>query len=130
MRRIHLALIIITLFSVYLLLPVRSVNAIAVTNGVCAGGTVSNSAVCQDSKPAGNPLFGPDGLLTTAIQILTFIIGITAVVVIIISGIRFVTSQGDPNTTNSARSGILYALVGLAVAAVAQAMISFVLNHL
>jgi len=131
MRRIQLTLAasVITLLLGFVLIPIRSVTAIAVLNGVCTGGAVNSSAVCQD-KPGGNPLLGPGGLLTIAIQILTFIIGVAAVIVIIISGIRFVTSQGDPSTTNSARSGIIYALVGLVVAAVAQAMISFVLNHL
>lgn len=77
-----------------------------------------------------NPIYGPQGILTKAINILSFIIGIVAVFAIIVSGIRFVVSAGDSNAVASARNGIIYAVAGLAVVALAQTIVLFVLNRL
>jgi len=45
---------------------------------------------------------------------------------IIYGGIRYITSQGEPDNTNAARTTILNALIGAAIAAVAAAIISFI----
>jgi hypothetical protein len=59
-------------------------------------------------------------------NLLLFIIGAIAVVVIIIGGIRYVTSSGDATATKSAKDTILYALIGLVVAFLAYAIVNFV----
>ncbi len=41
--------------------------------------------------------------------------GIVAVLMLVISGIRYITSDGDPGRTQSARKGIIYALIGLVI---------------
>jgi uncharacterized membrane protein YuzA (DUF378 family) len=46
---------------------------------------------------------------------------------IVISAFRFITSGGDSNRVSSARSTLIYALIGVAVAALAQLLIHFVL---
>ena len=67
--------------------------------------------------------------IETTINILSWIVGVAAVIMIIISGFRFVTSGGDANATKSARSGIIYAVVGLIVVLLAQALVWFVLGE-
>ncbi len=47
---------------------------------------------------------------------------------IIINGLRFITSGGDSNAVSSAKKGILYAIVGLVIVALAQFIVRFVLN--
>ena len=42
-------------------------------------------------------------------------VGVIAVVVIVISGIRYITSQGNPEAVKRAKNGILYASIGLVV---------------
>lgn len=68
-------------------------------------------------------------VIATAINILSAIGGIVAVIIIIINGIRFITSNGDPQATNSARNGIIYALVGILVVVLAQVIVQFVLQR-
>jgi hypothetical protein len=87
------------------------------------------TVVCQEKKaaPTGNPIIG---IIRTAIQIFTVVLGVAAVIVIILSGLRYITAGGDANAVESARRALTYALVGLIVAAVAQAIVSLVLSKL
>jgi hypothetical protein len=57
------------------------------------------------------------------------IIGALALLVIVISGFRYVTSAGDPQKTAGAKNGIIYALVGLAVALAAETIIRYVVGN-
>ena len=56
-------------------------------------------------------------------------VGIIAVVVIVISGIRLATSSGDASKIAQARRMIIYALVGLGVAVFAWTIVTFVLDN-
>lgn len=49
-----------------------------------------------------------------------------ATVVIIVAGINFITSQGDAQKTKNARNTIIYAIVGIIVAALATSIIRLV----
>lgn len=64
------------------------------------------------------------------VNILLFILGTIAVLVIIIGGIRYATSGGDSNQITGAKNTILYAIIGLVVALMAFAIVNFVLNSL
>jgi hypothetical protein len=54
------------------------------------------------------------------------IVGALALLMIVISGLRYVLSAGDPQRISKAKDGILYALVGLAIALAAEAIVAFV----
>ena len=58
------------------------------------------------------------------------IIGIIAVVMIIIGGISYATSQGDPQKVKKGKDTILYGIIGLVVALLAFAIVQFVLGAL
>jgi hypothetical protein len=91
------------------------------------------AAVCQDSSPqdpTSNALYGPSGILTKAANLLSLVVGIVSVFVIIVGGIRYVLSEGDPTRASAARNGIIYAIIGLLIAALAQGIVVFVLNRL
>ena len=66
----------------------------------------------------------------TALQIVFGVIGAMALIFIIIGGIQFVTSQGDPQSANKARNTILYSVVGLVVALSAEVIVTFVLGKI
>ena len=89
----------------------------------------ANTVVCQDVKNSSgkNPIIDT---LKVVLNILALIIGIAAVVTIIIGGIKFILSNGDPSGVKSARETIIYALVGAVVAVFARAIVAFVLNKL
>jgi hypothetical protein len=53
------------------------------------------------------------------------IIGALSVLFIIIAGVRYMMSGGDPQKTAKAKEGIIYALVGLAVAICAESIVVF-----
>jgi hypothetical protein len=56
------------------------------------------------------------------------VVGIIAVVMIIVGGLRYITSAGNDTGVAAAKKTILYALIGLVVVALAQIIVQFVLN--
>lgn len=81
-----------------------------------AGGTVNN--------------FNIGTAITNIINIMLYALGAIAVIMIIIGGIRYTTSNGDSNGIQSAKNTILYAVAGLVVAILAYAIVNFVVSNL
>lgn len=81
-----------------------------------------------DGQPG--DLFGDGGIFTTIINILLFIIGVIAVIMLIIGGIRYVVSGGDQAAVTAAKNTILYAVIGIIVAILAYAIVNFVITGL
>jgi hypothetical protein len=67
--------------------------------------------------------------IKSIINVLSVAVGVVAVIMIIIGGFRYVTSGGKQESVAGAKSTILYAVVGLMVAALAQVIIRFVLTN-
>ena len=73
-----------------------------------------------------------DNLMETIkliINVIIGLVGMVAVVMMIMGGISFVTSQGDTAKVTKARNTILYGVVGLIVALLAFAIVNFVLSE-
>ena len=68
-------------------------------------------------------------IAATISNIMLFILGAVAVIMIIVGGIRYATSNGDQSAVKGAKDTILYAVVGLIVALVAYAIVNFVINQ-
>ena len=66
--------------------------------------------------------------ITNIINIFSMIVGIVAVIMLIYGGFRYVTSGGDSGNIASAKNTILYAIVGLVIVAISQAIVQFVLG--
>lgn len=64
-----------------------------------------------------------------AINIFSIVVGVVATFMIIYSGFRFMTSSGDPSAVSGAKRGLIYAIVGLVIAATAQMITHFVLSN-
>jgi hypothetical protein len=62
------------------------------------------------------------------INVVLFAAGIIAVIMIIIGGIQYSTSQGDGQKTKRAKDIIMYAIIGLIVTLLAFAIVNFVLD--
>ncbi len=58
------------------------------------------------------------------------IIGALALLMITVSGLRYITSAGDPQKASKAKNGIIFALVGIMIAIIANAIVAFVVNGL
>ena len=70
-----------------------------------------------------------DGTIATVIDILSLVVGVVAVIMIVVGGLKYVTSQGDSSGTASAKNTIIYALVGLVIVALAQVLVRLVVNR-
>ncbi len=92
--------------------PIKSISD-GVQQG--AGGKDANTTDLSDN-------------IKTIVNVLLFILGAIAVIMIIIGGIRYTTSNGDASGIKSAKDTILYAVVGLVVAILAYAIVNFVLS--
>ena len=62
------------------------------------------------------------------VDVMLFLLGAIVVIMIIIGGIRYATSNGDANGTKAAKDTILYAVIGLVVAIMAYAIVNFVVS--
>lgn len=58
---------------------------------------------------------------------LIFVVGAMSVIMVIIGGLKYVISMGNPKRVKSAKNTILYAIVGLVVALCAYAIADFVI---
>jgi hypothetical protein len=93
----------------------------------------ADSTACKDNVDQSsddNSITGPNGVISKATNILTFIIGAAALIVIIISGLQFVLATGDPARIANARNALIYALIGMGIAVFAQVIVKFVVNKL
>jgi hypothetical protein len=70
----------------------------------------------------------PDNLLLVLLAILDMLLiigGIVAVVFVIIGGVQYITSQGEPENTKHARGTIINSLIGLAITIVAASLVNW-----
>lgn len=93
------------------------------------------SADCQQaativSNPDKCEVDDLNSVISVIINTIIFVIGMIAVVMIILGGINYATSQGDPNKVKKGKDTILYGIIGLVVALLAFAIVQFVLNAL
>lgn len=129
MKKLFFILIFVSTFiSFSLFSPLAIAQIDDPIDKACTDGNASSSPVCQDTPD--NPIYGPDGILTRVIEILGWFIGVAAVIMIIISGLRMVLSTGNSETVASAKNGVIFALVGVVVAILAQVLVIFVLRKL
>lgn len=63
-------------------------------------------------------------------KVLLFIVGAVSVVMIILGGLRYTTSNGDSQNIQSAKNTILYAVIGLVVAILGYAIVEYVISAL
>ena len=75
-------------------------------------------------------LFGDAGIFRQVTNTILYVVGIIAVVMLIIGGIKYVVSGGDAKKVTDAKNTVLYAIIGLVVAFLAFAIVNFVISAL
>jgi hypothetical protein len=70
------------------------------------------------------------GTVSTVLGIVFGIAGGLALLMITVSGLRYILAAGDPEKISKAKNGIVYALVGLAIAIAAESIVYFVGSQL
>lgn len=93
------------------------------------GGAGDGTEFC-DAVNSEQAVTGNNSLTTNVINVIVLVSGAIAVIMIIIGGLRYVLSSGDPQGTQSAKNTILYAIVGVIVAVAARSIVLFVLDRI
>ncbi len=84
-------------------------------------GITTTGGNCNDS--------GVTGAISAAVQILSIVVGVAAVITIIWGGFKYITSGGDPNKVANAKNTLIYALIGIAIAVLAQLIVNIVITQ-
>ncbi len=69
-------------------------------------------------------------VLGNVVEILLWVVAVAAVAMVILSGIRFVTSEGDPAKTATAKNALANAVIGVILSASAYLIIAFLAGRL
>ena len=70
----------------------------------------------------------PDKMVTHAARWVVGIAGAVAAIFVVIGAAGYITASGDPGKLQKAKSTILYALIGLTIAALSEVLIAFVVG--
>ena len=133
LKRLMIALGLPLLIGGFVLIP--SLTAYAanpasqVTDGIDAAdaSTAADGGCKQDNGAARK--CGLTDYISTVVEVLLFVIGTVSVIMIIIGGIRYTTSNGDSSQITAAKNTILYSVIGLIVALLAFAIVRFVVTQ-
>ena len=68
------------------------------------------------------------GVVNHITSTILWALGIISVIMLIVGGVKYAMSGGDAKAVTDAKNTILYALIGLAIAILAYAIVSFVLG--
>ena len=95
--------------------------AAATKSDVCAGLDATGGS-CDPAASGGATV---EGTIRTLINVFSWVVGVIAVVMIIVGGLKYVTSGGDSSGVQSAKNTIMYALIGIVIVALAQVIVQF-----
>lgn len=101
----------------FLVVPVEQVFALT-------GCGSSNTEICKTDTN----LFG--GILKDVINVLLYFAGAIAVIMIVVGGIRYITSDGDPGAAGKAKNTIIFAIVGVIIATMSYSIVNFVIGRI
>jgi hypothetical protein len=108
---------------------------VPVASALDCTGADKDSAACQVENGVGkvggdNNTTSLTTFITNLTNILFFVAGAIAVVMIILGGIRYITSNGDQAHVKAAKDTIMYSVVGLVVAILAYAIVRFIVMNI
>jgi len=99
-----------------------------VLSGACQSDAAKQSSACQTTGE--DPLTGTSGIIYKTARLISFAAGIVAVITVMVGGFMYITSGGDAGKAENGRKAVIAAAVGLAIIALAQPILAFVLNAL
>ena len=120
MKSVFKLILSIIMVGVISLTGLSSVSALTLQEG-------AEAARC-DGCPEN--LFGNTGVFRQVTNTILYVVGIIAVIMLIIGGIKYVISGGDSKKVTDAKNTVLYAIIGLVIAFLAFAIVNFVISAL
>lgn len=125
MKRIKILIASLTILFGYTVIAIpTAVNAATPQSTVCQ--SLGSSSDCKTNPSGGISL---TKVVRVVVNILSVAVGIAAVIMIIIGGFKYVTSNGDSNAVSSAKNTVLYAIIGIIIVAMAQFIVQFIVNR-
>lgn len=99
-------------------------NAGGIQECVSSGSCQTDPNGCANTSPSDKV----NSIIRTVINIFSLIVGVVAVIMIIIGGLKYITSSGESSNLSAAKNTILFAIVGLVIVVLAQVIVRFVLT--
>ena len=112
------------------------VFALSLIMGFAGLSSVVSATTLQDGAEAArcdgcpSDLFGDTGVFKQVTNTILYIVGVIAVIMLIIGGIKYVVSGGDAKKVTDAKNTVLYAIIGLVICFLAFAIVNFVISAL
>ena len=97
-----------------------------IANGLQAG--VNSTGATGSCGASGTLTGGIKNVAKTITVDFSIVIGAISVIMIIYAGFRYITSGGSSEHANSARNILMYAVIGLIIAVIAQLIVHLVIN--
>jgi hypothetical protein len=124
---------IITKITALLLLALLVLPVFSTITSPTAFALDSKGAACEGIDLAGGGCGSGAGgdvtnVIASVVTLLSFVVGIAAVIMIIIAGFKYITSGGESSSVAGAKNTLIYAIVGLLIVALAQFIVHFVLK--
>lgn len=107
---------------------IASAQSTDINNGLCAGTNfdTNQTSGCTVDQGAANTKI--NNILKTVVNLFSLVVGVISVIMIIIGGLKYITSGGEASNISGAKNTIIYAIVGLVIVALAQFIVHFVLG--
>jgi hypothetical protein len=122
----RLIIVITTLLSLVIPATAFAYNPFGSACG--SGGGATGSTAC--STNGSDPISGPNGALKKISVVLAGVAGVAAVILIIVGGFQYVTSNGDAAKAAGARNTIMGSVIGLVIIVAAESIVLFVVSKL
>ena len=92
---------------------------------ICKGiGATSGASGCNDKAATE----GVNRVVSFAVNMLSIVAGIAAVIMIIIAGLKYITSKGEASNISSAKTSLLYEIVGIVIVVISQFLVQYVIS--
>ena len=126
-KKIYSTLIVVAVaITSTLIITNTTVLADSTRDDACKGVNYATGGEAGDCTGTGINDVG--GWVYTVINWALIVIGIICVVFIIIGAVKFMTSGGEPDKVKSGKNTIMYAVIGLVIAILANVIVQIVFN--
>lgn len=103
---------------------------LAAGDNSCTGGKILGKGLydglCKDGQVRVTALTDFYTLLANVVQILLAVVGLLSVIFIVVGGIMYILSTGDPGRIQRAKNIVKNSMIGLIIALVSYAAVNFV----
>lgn len=123
---------IATPFALTATVNAQGVTADPIGQSLCSGvnAATTTSGIGDNDCKADDGNTTINNIIKQVVNIFSLVVGIVAVIMIIVGGLKYITSGGDSSSVSSAKNTILYAIIGLVIVALAQFIVRFVFARL